>query len=181
MINGVSKQKAYNKLKRSVAAYAGAFTTLKRRGNIASSELIGSIKSRTVKKFNGRGDIIVGFEVSMKGYGNFLNRNLHPKTMPSIDAIMAWMTSKGIKPKRDAKGRFMSKKQAAYLIGRSIQKKGFDTYNKHDVGRMDIIWIEEQKRLRKKARKDLRQAVRDMTLETLSYDRMSRGKAKTFF
>jgi len=185
-MGGSSKQEAYKKLRRSVSAYAGAFTTklrrsLSSRGNKASGELLSSIKSRVVKKFSGKGDMIVGFEIRMKGYGNFINRNLHPKRMPSIDAIIEWMTSKGIKPRRNAKGRFMSKKQAAYLIGRSIQKKGFDTYNKHGVGWMDIVWIEEQKRLRKKARKDLLAAVKSITSESLTYNRTSRGQSKTFF
>jgi|TARA_B100000768_G_scaffold58405_1_gene56530 hypothetical protein len=182
----LNKVKAYNKLRRRVAGYAGSFTTklrqsLSSRNNIASSELTNSVKGRLTKGFDDKGNLIAGFEVMLKGYGRFLNKNIHPKKMPPVDAIMRWMDLKGIKPGRDKKGRFMKKKQAAYLIARSIQKRGFKTYNDHGIGWLDIVWNEEKKRLRNLARKDLLAVVKGMSQESLSFSRQSSGEVKTFF
>lgn len=188
----IDKVQAYKKLRKRVAGYAGSFTTKLRRSlisrnNIASSELINSVKGRVVRNFDSRGDLVVGFEVMLKGYGRFLNKNIHPKRMPPVDAIMRWMDLKGIKPGRDNKGRFMKKKQAAYLIARGIQKNGFSNFNrgssfyKGDVGWLDIVWNEEKLRLRNLARKDLLEAVKGLTQESLSFSREFKGEVKTFF
>lgn len=184
--------KEIKSLRRRIGSYAGNFTTklrksLSSRNNIASKELFDSIKSRVGNKFSGSKNLIVGFEVSFKGYGNFLNRNIHPKRMPSIDAIISWMTVRGIKPRRDKRGRFMSKKQAAYLIARSIQRQGFSNFNpssdfyKGSLGWLDVVWEGEKKKLRQDVRKDLFQAVRNMTIESLSFSRPTRGSQRTFF
>jgi ribosomal protein S17E len=182
----IDKIQAYKKLRRRVAGYAGSFTTKLRRSlvsrnNVASSELINSVKGRVTKGFDDNGNLIAGFEVMLKGYGRFLNKNIHPKKMPPVDAIMRWMDLKGIKPGRDNKGRFMKKKQAAYLIARSIQKRGFKTYNDHGIGWLDIVWNEEKLKLRNLARKDLLQAVKGLSQESLSFSRESSGEVKTFF
>jgi len=182
----IDKVQAYKKLRRRVAGYAGSFTTKLRRSlvsrnNVASSELINSVKGRVTKGFDDKGNLIAGFEVMLKGYGRFLNKNIHPKKMPPVDAIMRWMDLKGIKPGRDKKGRFMKKRQAAYLIARSIQKRGFKTYNDHGIGWLDIVWNEEKLRLRNLARKDLLQTVKGLSQESLSFSRESKGEVKTFF
>ena len=166
-----SKYRAYLRLKKRMAGYAGAFTTklrnsLASRNNIAFGKLKDSIKTR-VRDRVVSGERILGLETVMINYGEFLNKNIHPKTMPNIDAIIAWMKQKKIRPKRNKRGRYMSYEQAAYLIGRAIQKRGFATYNNYKVGWADIVAIEEFNRLKKRSQADLRRAVSDLTIQII--------------
>lgn len=166
-----SKYRAYLRLKKRMAGYAGAFTTklrnsLASRNNIAFSKLKDSIKTRVRDRVI-NGERVLGLETLMLNYGVFLNKNIHPKTMPNIDAIIAWMKEKNIRPKRNKRGRYMSYEQAAYLIGRAIQKRGFATYNNYKVGWADIVAIEEFNRLKKRSQADLRKAVSDLTIQII--------------
>lgn len=186
-----SKLEQYRIIRRRVAGYAGSFTVKLRRSlisrnNISTSELLESISSRIENRGN-----YVGFIVSMKGYGNFLNKNIHPKSMPSIDAIIQWMKRKNIRPRRGKKGRFMSMKQAAYAIAKGIQKNGFSNFNtKSDyyiskVGWLDVVWSEETTRLRKDARTFLFDSVKNLSQESLSFSRPTKSEGssvnQTFF
>mgnify|MGYP001426929365 FL=1 len=166
-----SKYKAYLKLKKRMAGYAGAFTkklraSLASRNNIAFGKLQKSVRTRVRDSVIG-GERVLGLETVMLNYGEFLNRNIHPKTMPNVDAIIVWMKQKKIKPHRNKRGRYMSYKQAAYLIARAIQKRGFATYNNHQIGWADIVAAEEFRRLRKRSQADLRTAVSDLTLQII--------------
>ena len=127
-----SKLMSYQKMRRKIGAYSGSFTTklrnsLIKRNNISTGELINSIKSR-LNVLSDSKKMITSFEVSFKGYGGFLNKNIHPKRMPSIDAIVKWMKDRNIKPYRTKSGRFASREQAAYRIARGIQKNGFSNF-----------------------------------------------------
>tara|TARA_X000001382_G_scaffold130540_1_gene125769 strand:+ start:5902 stop:6486 length:585 start_codon:yes stop_codon:yes gene_type:complete len=190
-----SKLMSYQKMRRKIGAYSGSFTTklrnsLIKRNNISTGELINSIKSR-LNVLSDSKKMITSFEVSFKGYGGFLNKNIHPKRMPSIDAIVKWMKDRNIKPYRTKSGRFASREQAAYRIARGIQKNGFSNFNpessfyKGTVGWLDVIWEEEKIRLRKKARKDLLVGVQNMVQESLSFMRPTKSDGQsvnqTFF
>lgn len=189
-----SKLVAYQKMRRKMGAYSGSFTTklrssLARRNNIATGELIESIKSRL--NVIRSSEVIASFQVSFKGYGYFLNKNIHPRTMPSIDAIVKWMKDRNIKPYRTKSGKFASRKQAAYRIAKGIQKNGFSNFNpesqfyKGNIGWLDVVWEEEKLRLRKKARKDLLDGVQNMVQESLSFMRPTKSDGQsvnqTFF
>ena len=167
-----SKYVAYLKLKKRMAGYAGALTTklkksLASRNNIAFERLDKSIKTR-VRDGVSNGRRVLGLETIMLNYGAFLNKNIHPKTMPNVDAIIAWMKQKKIRPKRNKRGQYMTYKQAAYLIGRAIQKRGFATYNKHKVGWADIVMMQEVQRLKKNTQRDLRNAVASLTTQIIN-------------
>ena len=173
----VDKLIQYRKVRRRIGGYAGSFTkklraSLISRNNISTKELLNTISGRIENKGN-----YVGFIVSMKGYGNFLNKNIHPRRMPSIDAILAWMKRKNIQPRRGKDGRFTSRRKVAYAIAKAIQKDGFSNFNpvsdfyKGNLGWLDVVWEEEKSRLRKDSRKDLVQAVRNISQESLSFTR----------
>ena len=90
-----SKYKAYLKLKKRMAGYAGALTTklkssLASRNNIAFERLNKSIKTRVRDTVIG-GQRVLGLETQILNYGVFLNKNIHPKSMPNTDAIIAFM------------------------------------------------------------------------------------------
>jgi hypothetical protein len=166
-----SKYKAYLRLKKRMAGYAGAFTkklrqSLSSRNNIAFGKLQKSVRTRVRDTVIG-GQRVLGLETEILNYGEFLNKNIHPKRMPNIDAIIAWMKEKGIRPNRNKRGRFMTYKQAAYLIARAIQKRGFATYNNHQIGWADVVAVEEFRRLRKRTQADLRRAVSDLTFQII--------------
>lgn len=182
----MAKKNVKSTLKRRVGGYAGSFVkklrrSLISRNNVATSELLNSIFSRT----EDRGDY-VGFVVSFKGYGGLLNKNIHPKSMPSIDAIVEWMKRKNIQPRRNKKGRFVSRKQAAYAIAKAIQRDGFSNFNPSskyyisDVGWLDVVWQQETRRLRNDSRKELFQAVRNMTQESLTFKRPTQFRGESF-
>lgn len=178
-----------------MGAYSGSFTTKLRnslitRDNISTGELINSIRSRLNVLRSSRG-MITSFEVAFKGYGYFLNKNIHPITMPSIDAIVKWMKDRNIKPYRTKSGKFASRKQAAYRIAKGIQKNGFSNFNpessfyKGRIGWLDAVWEEEKLRLRNKAKKDLLEGIQNMVQESLSFARPTKkdgsSVTQTFF
>lgn len=166
-----SKKAARDKLKRRMSSYGGAFTkklkdSLRRRGNIAFGNLEKSIRTRSKWSYE-KGSFKLLTEMNL--YGSFLNKNKHPRRMPNLDAIRAWIDQKGIRP--NAKKGVKTKEQLTYVIARAIQKQGFATYNKHGIGWIDIIIQEEINRLKGRARKDLRDAVRSLTIETLDFNK----------
>jgi len=169
MKRAIRQQELKEKLKRRFSSYGGSFTrklrqSLASRGNINSGDLSKSVKTRSAFKWSENRYVLV---VEMLAYGNFLNKNLKPNGYPNVDAIHQWIIDKGIKPKngiRDTKG-------LAFVIARSIKKNGFATYNKNRVGWADLIIQEEIKRLKGRARKDLRDLVRSTTIEMLDFNK----------
>tara|TARA_R110002074_G_scaffold132685_2_gene276130 strand:+ start:1611 stop:2102 length:492 start_codon:yes stop_codon:yes gene_type:complete len=159
----MSKDTFKNKLR----GYGGSLTlklkkSLEERGHIAKGKLSKSIRSRVVDGKNG-----VSLQVEMLGYGNVLNKNIKPTSLPNIDAILSWMDAKGIR-RNKSKGKFKSRKALALAIARSIQKNGFATVNKHSVGWMDIVINKEMERIKKNVKHDLRLEFRNMTLKLLN-------------
>lgn len=159
----MSKDSFKNKLR----GYGGSLTkklktSLDERGHIAKGKLRKSIRSRVVDGENG-----VSLQVQMLGYGNVLNKNIKPTSLPNIDAILSWMDAKGIRRSK-SKGNFKSRKALALAIARSIQKNGFATVNKHSVGWMDIVINKEMQRIKKNVKHDLRDEFRKMTLKLLN-------------
>ena len=166
-----SKKETRDKLKRRMSSYGGALTkklkeTLRRRGNIAFGNLEKSIKTRSKWNYE-KGNFRLLTQMNL--YGSFLNKNKHPKTMPNLDAIRAWIDKKGIKP--NAREGIKTKEQLTFVIAKAIQKNGFATYNKHGIGWIDVVIQEEIKRLKGRVKKDLRDAVRSLTIETLDFNR----------
>jgi len=166
-----SKKDARDKLKRRMSSYGGALTkklkeSLRVRGNIARGDLEKSIKTRSKWNYEkGRFRLLT----QMNLYGVFLNKNMHPKTLPNLDAIRAWIDKKGIVPREEDGVR--TKEQLTYLIARAIKKNGFATYNKHGIGWVDTVIDDEIKRLKGRVKKDLRDAVRNLAIETLDFNR----------
>ena len=78
--------------------------------------------------------------------------------MPNIEAIMMWMTTKGIEPNEGT-----SLKTAAYFIAKAISKNGYVVYNKHKKGWIDIVYENEIERLASKARKDVALAMKELS------------------
>lgn len=154
--------------KRRFASYGGSFTrklkqSLATRGNIDLGNLLKSIKTRT--KFNWGKDRFI-LTVEMLAYGNFLNKNMKPNGYPNIDAIKAWVRRKGLKPQKGVKDI----NALAFVIARSIKKNGFATYNKNKIGWADLVIQQEVKRLKGRAKKDLRDLVKKITIDALDFN-----------
>ena len=137
--------KGLGNLKKSLAAYGSRLSLklkegLDARGHVATGSLRSSIKTRVVETKVG-----LSLQTLMLSYGNILNRNIKPTSLPNIDAILAWMDAKGIK------------------IDRSKTKAKF----KYKVGWADIVLAKEMQRLKSSVRKDLFNAFRQSTLNTL--------------
>lgn len=160
--------KGLGNLKKSLAAYGGRLSLklqegLDARGHVATGSLRRSIKTRVVETKVG-----LSLQTLMLSYGNILNRNIKPTSLPNIDAILAWMDAKGIKIDRSkTKARFKTRRQLALIIAISIKKNGFASVNKYKVGWADIILAKEMQRLKSSVRKDLFNAFRKSTLNTL--------------
>jgi len=153
--------------KNKLRGYGGSLTlklrnSLEERGHFAKGSLSRSIRSRVIDGKNG-----VSLQVEMLGYGNVLNKNIKPTSLPNIDAILSWMDAKGIR-RNKSKGKFKSRKALALAIARSIHKNGFASVNKHSVGWMDIVINKEMERIKKNVKHDLRLEFRKMTLMLLN-------------
>lgn len=67
-----------------------------------------------------------GYRLTLYGatYALTLEYGRRPGKFPNLLAIQQWIEDKGIVPRPDAKGRPVSTKSLAYLIGRAIAQKG---------------------------------------------------------
>jgi len=147
------------KFKRRLAGVGGSLTTklrkeIGRRKMDATGGLRKSLKHKTSFKSGYSG---VEIELTLNGYGGFLNRNLYPKMKRGskqkgfLEAIENWMDVKGIEPGKFSNGKQMTKRQAAYFIAKSIGEKGFKTfYGNQRVGWLDFVFASELKRLNNK-------------------------------
>jgi len=168
---GVNIKKALDvkaRAKRRFASYGGSLTrklkeSLSSRGNIDLGELKKSIRTRTKFKWS---DSKFELFTEMLAYGHFLNRNMKPNGYPNIDAIKAWIKRKGIKPNKDIKDL----DSLAFVIARGIKRDGFSTYNKHGIGWADLVIQDEIKRLKGRARKDLRDLMKEITIDALDFN-----------
>jgi len=168
------------KLKRRLAGIGGSLTVklkkeLSRRGMDNSKALRNSIKHRTSFKSGFTG---VNITVEMEGYGGFLNKNLYARSpiTPNLDAIMAWMTSKGVEPGNFKNGKQMTLRQAAYVISRSISKKGYFTFNKYKQGWVDMVYAKEAVRLEEKTAKWVTEAM--IEVERMEFKFLKLAKKK---
>jgi hypothetical protein len=87
----------------------------KKRKN-ASKELYNSITYKISDK---------GVEFSYVEQGEFVESGRRKGAkMPPMSVLEKWAKQKGLEQFRDDKGKYLSSKTRAYLIGRSISKKG---------------------------------------------------------
>ena len=174
MSEAPSKLVALKKLKRRFSGYGGSLTVkLKRslisRENVVTRKLLDSVRTTSRFKWS---ENKYRLQVEMQAYGLFLNKNFYPRRQPPVDAILRWMDDKGIKIRRDkTKFKIRTRRQLAFMFAKSIAKDGFATYNKHRVGWMDLVVDEEMERLKKQSKKDLLEAVRNITVETLDFNK----------
>ena len=94
-----------------------AKTILTRKHKNASKELYNSITFEIDKK----GNIIFSYA----DQGAFIESGRRKGAKPPpTSVILKWVKQKGIEQWRDNKGRYISNKSQAYLIARSISRKG---------------------------------------------------------
>lgn len=159
------------KFKRRLAGIGGSLTTklrheIGRRKMDATGGLRKSLKHKTSFKSGFQG---VQIELTMQGYGGFLNRNLYPKMKSAtkkkgyLEAIENWMEVKGIAPGKFSNGRRMTKRQAAFVIARAISENGFKTFNDNQkVGWLDFVFAKETQRLGAKVNNWTKEAMTEI-------------------
>ena len=92
---------------------------LKKQLNKPGSRLDASISARRFSNAN-----VDGLAVEMLDYGVNVNQGRSAGKMPPIDKIKDWIVRKGIQPKNVSSARPSSLNSQAYLIARSIGRRG---------------------------------------------------------
>ena len=107
---------------------------IKNAGAVASGNLVNDLKVKLIDENDG-----VQFQVIAPPYAKYIDYGVRGKNsskkapnspfkygnkMPPSAPIDRWIVRKNIKGSRDAKGRFVARKQLSFLIRKAIQSKG---------------------------------------------------------
>ena len=107
---------------------------IKNAGAVASGNLVNDLKVKLIDENNG-----VQFQVIAPPYAKYIDYGVKGKSsskkapnspfkygdkMPPAAPIDKWIVRKNIKGSRDAKGRFVARKQLSFLIRKAIQQRG---------------------------------------------------------
>ncbi len=107
---------------------------IKNAGAVASGDLVNDLKVKLIDENNG-----VQFQVIAPPYAKYIDYGVKGKSsskkapnspfkygdkMPPAAPIDKWIVRKNIKGSRDAKGRFVARKQLSFLIRKAIQHRG---------------------------------------------------------
>ena len=112
---------------------------IKQAGAVASGNLINDLKIKLIDEADG-----VQFQLIAPPYAKYIDYGVKGKSsskkapnspfkygdkMPPAAPIDRWIVRKNIKGSRDAKGRFIKRKQLSFLIRKAIQHKGIKAVN----------------------------------------------------
>ena len=107
---------------------------IKNAGAVASGDLVNDLKIKLIDENDG-----VQFQVIAPPYAKYIDYGVKGKSsskkapnspfkygdkMPPAAPIDKWIVRKNIKGSRDAKGRFVARKQLSFLIRKAIQHRG---------------------------------------------------------
>ena len=123
----------------------------------ATGRLIKSLHSKVIS-----GPFFDTIKIDGESYLRFVDKGRRPGSKPPpVSKIMKWMDARGIKGRDKKTGKFIPKRQAAFMIARSIGKKGFRNQPTNVIKKaMDLV-------LRRKVTKTLKDAAaKDAERET---------------
>ena len=118
----------------SIKATNEAKQIIKNAGAVASGNLVNDLKIKLISENDG-----VQFQVIAPPYAKYIDYGVKGKSsskkapnspfkygnkMPPAAPIDRWIVRKNIKGSRDAKGRFVARKQLSFLIRKAIQHRG---------------------------------------------------------
>ena len=118
----------------SIKATNEAKQIIKNAGAVASGNLVNDLKIKLISENDG-----VQFQVIAPPYAKYIDYGVKGKSsskkapnspfkygnkMPPSAPIDRWIVRKNIKGSRDAKGRFVARKQLSFLIRKAIQHRG---------------------------------------------------------
>lgn len=154
----------YDNLKKEMDKFgAGLIKELAQQLIIADKKATGSlIKSLDYEVIEVLGTLVTNITADNYLYWVDQGRKKGKKAPPQ-SAIRKWIDDKGIQRFRDKKGRFISKNSQAFLIARSIGKKGIQKTNviKKSV---DRLLRAKQALITKAAGQDLKELARNILI-----------------
>lgn len=123
----------------------------------ATGELIRSLDYELIEALN-----TIAINIKAADYLTYVDRGRkRGRKQPPQEAILKWVNVKPLPRWRDKKGRFISKKSQAFLIARSIGKKGIKPTNviKKSINKVSKI---QQKLIAEASVEDIRDLVRNV-------------------
>lgn len=107
-------------------------------------------------------DNIIQITISLAEYWKYVEYGRRPGKFPPPDAILNWITAKGILPTTDSNGRLPTTQSLAFLIGRKIAERGIEGSHDFEKAQNTILTRYEQ-RLEESLTKD----YNELTLQLL--------------
>lgn len=115
---------------------------------VASGKLLKSLNYKVIEVLD---NLLI--QINSEAYLQYVDAGRRPGKMPPTTAIKKWIDIRKIKG-RDKNGRFITKDQTAFLIARSIGRKGIKPTNVIKKS-MDNILRSKKEALGKAAAKDI--------------------------
>lgn len=95
----------------------------------ASGTLYNNVKVKFEESPTGDGLAMVLDFGPAESYAYFVEYGRRPGKFPPLNVLDRWLVQKGFSGIRDKQGRFISRKTAKFLVGRSIAEHGFKGIN----------------------------------------------------
>ena len=122
---------------------------LEQKGKDASGDLISSIHYQLVEKSDS-----IEVEILSLDYLKYVDQGRKPGKQPPVSKIVPWIQHKGIRMSSKS-GKIMTVEQAAFVIARSIGKKGIGPTNvvKNSI---DMVYNRRKDDLKKASIEDIK-------------------------
>lgn len=122
---------------------------LENSGRKATGNLINSISTRIET-----GDYKLEVFINLEDYYQYVENGRSAGSFPPVDKIKEWIQAKPILP-REENGKLPTEEQLAFLIGRKIQREGFE--GTHDLQKTkDALQIEFETRIQEALKEDFK-------------------------
>lgn len=122
---------------------------LENSGRIATGNLINSIQTRIETS-----DTSLILYINLEDYYQYVENGRSAGSFPPVDKIKEWIQAKPILP-REENGKLPTEEQLAFLIGRKIQREGFE--GTHDLERTkETLQMEFETRIQEALKEDFK-------------------------
>lgn len=127
---------------------------LRSEGKVASGELLNSINYKLIRKDDG-----FDIQITSKEYLKYVDEGRRPGRMPPSTKLIPWVRSKGIKMST-SKGKKMTDQQMAFVLAKSIGKKGIKATNILSETKAEVM-AEYKDKISEAVAKDIKEYIKN--------------------